>query len=532
MLPTFVIGLREGLEAALIVSIVATFLRRNNASLRGMWFGVAGGVLLSILVGVVLDLVEQSLPQREQEGMETVIGAVAVFFVTGMILWMRTHARTMKKELESAAAEALRDGTTTALAVMALLAVLREGFETSVFLLATFQSAGSAPAAMLGALLGILLAVVLGWGIYVGGVRLNLHRFFTVTGVFLVFVAAGLIMSGLRTAHEAGWVTVGQGRTTDLSWLTPSGSVRSALVTGVLGVQSDPRVIEVLGWLAYLVPMLAITLWPARYRPGPVLAQRLRLAGAVTMTVTAVALLAFVGRPAADVPATAPLDGSGSATLAVHGADATLALKSASGDATVPLRHPRSLDPSATSDGADTRWSATGVAGDLPARLSLTALMSYTGNRIPVGLSIATAPGPYAAAWSDSTKATVLTRDGGLVDAHTEGRLVLTITGGGLTSPRTFTVDSASWQVDPGYASATSARIADADATAHDRQVWKYWVPAVLVVMAGVVLLQARRQSRKLRRSESPSGDHDPARALATQAPVSEGKTVNVDSHA
>ena len=92
MLPTFVIGLREGLEAALIVSIIATFLRRNGASLRGMWLGVVAGVLLSIAVGVVLDIVEQSLPQAEQEGMETVIGLIAVFFVTGMIVWMRQHA--------------------------------------------------------------------------------------------------------------------------------------------------------------------------------------------------------------------------------------------------------------------------------------------------------------------------------------------------------------------------------------------------------------------------------------------------------
>src|SRR5262249_27070313 len=145
----------------------------------------------SIAVGVTLKLVEQGLPQRQQEGMETVIGAIAVFFVTGMILWMRTHARTMKKELESAAAAALKDGTTTALAVMAFLAVLREGFETSVFLLATFQSAGSAPSAMAGAVLGLLAAVALGWGIYAGGVRINMQRFFKVTGVFLVLVAAG-----------------------------------------------------------------------------------------------------------------------------------------------------------------------------------------------------------------------------------------------------------------------------------------------------------------------------------------------------
>ena len=93
MLPTFVIGLREGLEAVLVVSIIATFLRRNGASLRPMWYGVDGAVALSIGVGVALKVVEQTLPQRQQESMETVIGLVAVVFVTAMVLWMTTHAR-------------------------------------------------------------------------------------------------------------------------------------------------------------------------------------------------------------------------------------------------------------------------------------------------------------------------------------------------------------------------------------------------------------------------------------------------------
>ncbi|MBV9830144.1 MAG: FTR1 family protein, partial [Marmoricola sp.] len=228
MLPTFVIGLREGLEAALIVSIIATFLRRNGASLRGMWLGVAAGVALSLAVGVLLRVVEQSLPQRQQEGMETVIGLVAVCFVTGMILWMRTHARFMKRDLEQHASEALSDGTTTALVVMAFLAVLREGFETAVFLLATFQTATSAPSAIVGAVLGIAVSIGLGYGIYRGGVRLDMQRFFSVTGLFLVLVAAGLVLSAFRTAHEAGWVTVGQGTTVDLAWLAPPGSVQSA----------------------------------------------------------------------------------------------------------------------------------------------------------------------------------------------------------------------------------------------------------------------------------------------------------------
>ena len=228
MLATLVIGLREGLEAALIVGIIAAFLRKNGASMRPMWLGVALAVALSIAVGVGLDLVEQSLPQAGQEAMESVIGAVAIFFVTTMIVWMSAHARGLKRELEAEAAAALSRGGAYALAVMAFLAVLKEGFETSVFLLATFSAAQSAVTAVAGAVIGVLIAVGIGWGIYVGGVRLNLARFFRVTGAFLILVAAGLTVTALRTAHEAGWLNGGQQPTVDLSWLV--GSVAAAVV--------------------------------------------------------------------------------------------------------------------------------------------------------------------------------------------------------------------------------------------------------------------------------------------------------------
>ncbi|MCU1425461.1 MAG: iron permease, partial [Microbacteriaceae bacterium] len=123
MLATLVIGLREGLEAALIVGIIAAFLRRTNNSLRAMWFGVAAAVALSIGVGVVLEIISADLPQAQQEGLETIIGLIAVTFVTGMIAWMNTHARHMRRELEASAELALRDGTALALAGMAFLAV-------------------------------------------------------------------------------------------------------------------------------------------------------------------------------------------------------------------------------------------------------------------------------------------------------------------------------------------------------------------------------------------------------------------------
>lgn len=323
MLATLIIGLREGLEAALIVGIIAAFLRKNGRSLTAMWIGVALAVALSIAVGIALSWVEQDLPQAQQEGMESVIGAIAVCFVTGMILWMNTHARDMKRQLETEAASALGGAGLFALASMAFLAVLKEGFETSVFLLATFSAAQSTAWAAAGAVTGLLLAVAIGWGIYAGGVRINLSRFFRATGAFLVLVAAGLVVTALRTAHEAGWLNAGQQLVMDLSWLVAPGTVRSALLTGVLGIPADPRLVEGIGWLAYMIPVSLLIFWPASRRPGAAAAVRWRAAGAATSVVLAGLLAVLYAEPQtrlprlsaaaqAAVPAAAPVQKGGS----------------------------------------------------------------------------------------------------------------------------------------------------------------------------------------------------------------------------
>lgn len=266
MLPTFVIGLREGLEASLIVGIIAGFLGQQNkkSALRQVWIGVAIAIVICIAVGVGLEVLSADLPQAQQEGLETVIGLFAVAMVSYMVVWMRRHARDLKGELEGAAASALERGSSTALVAMAFLAVLREGFETVVFLLAAFQASTSPILAGSGALIGIALAVVLGYGIYKGGVKLNMARFFRITGVVLVLVAAGLVMTALHTAHEAGWVNFGQDRVADLSWLVQPGTPISSLITGMLGIQPYPVLVEVLAYAVYLVPMLAYLLWPQR----------------------------------------------------------------------------------------------------------------------------------------------------------------------------------------------------------------------------------------------------------------------------
>src|SRR4051794_31017286 len=268
MLPSFVIGLREGIEAALIVGIVAGFLRQEGRrdALRPMWLGVAAALAICVAVGAVLELLDEELPERGQEGLETIVGVAAIGIVSFMIVWMRRHARGLSGQLRDSARAALVSGSTGALVAMAFFAVIREGLETVVFLLAVFQSADDPGTAGFGALLGLATAIAIGFLIYGGGVRLNLARFFRITGFVLVLVAAGLVASTIHSAHEAGWLNTGQGQALDLTWLVVPGSWSSALLTGMLGWQPLPTHAEVIGYLVYLVPAALYVLWPAGVR--------------------------------------------------------------------------------------------------------------------------------------------------------------------------------------------------------------------------------------------------------------------------
>ena len=268
MIPTLVIALREGVEASLIVGIIAAFLVKEGRTdaIKQMWIGVGIAVALCLGIAVLLEVVGEQLPQKEQEGLETIIGLIAVSAVTYMIIWMRRNARGIKKALEGEAAHALARGSAMALVAMAFLAVLREGFETSVFLLAAFQDSTDTTAAGAGAIIGLLAAIAIGLGIYRGGVRINLTRFFRVTGLILVFVAAGLLSTSLHTAHEAGWFNDLQGQALDLTWLVQPGTISGSLLTGMLGLQPAPTVGEALIYALYAVPMVLYVLWPDRLR--------------------------------------------------------------------------------------------------------------------------------------------------------------------------------------------------------------------------------------------------------------------------
>ncbi|WP_144762983.1 iron uptake transporter permease EfeU [Curtobacterium sp. 9128] len=507
MLATLVIGLREGLEATLIVGIIAAFLRRNRVPLAPMWLGVGVAVLLSVAVGLGLQAVEQALPQAQQEGMEAVIGSVAVVFVTGMIVWMRTHARTLTKELEASAEQALGRGTAWALAGMAFLAVLKEGFETAVFLLATFQASSDTGLAALGAFVGVAGAVVVGYGIYTGGVRLNLSRFFTGTGVFLVFVAGGLVLTVLRRAHEAGWVVIGQQRTVDLSWLAPNGSVQGALVTGVLGIPPDPRVIEVLGWLAYVVPVLAISLWPRAWRPSTARVPRVRTAVASTLAVAAVVLAVAVPSGAVHTPSTVQATGDQtSVTAEVHGA--TAVLRTSGNGSSSRTDFPASSHRTVTREGVTAdRWrSRTSSSRDGgPGSLSLDDLVGIFG-RLPVGISPSTNPGPFRARWAVAQTTTLWSVGGGVLDATRSERSVITLSGGGLPSARTTSIDRSVFAVPDARVQRTAAAVAADRQRAAELALWKVWLPIALGVAAAVQFALALRD----RRRQATPPRHDP----------------------
>jgi high-affinity iron transporter len=268
MLPTYIIGLREGLEAALIVGIIAAFIKREGRddAMKFMWGGIAIAVAICVAVGVGLEVLGGQLPQRQQEMLETVIGLMAVGMITFMIVWMCRHAAELKDQLQGQAANALAQGSAMALIGMAFFAVIREGFETAVFLVAAFDGAANPLMAGVGALLGLTTALAIGYGIYRGGIRLNLSRFFRLTAAVLVLVAAGLLATTMHTAWEAGWITFGQSQALDLTWLVQPGTISSALLTGMLGLQPKPTQIELVAYVLYAVPMLLYVLWPRNSR--------------------------------------------------------------------------------------------------------------------------------------------------------------------------------------------------------------------------------------------------------------------------
>ena len=271
MFATYLIGLREGLEATLVVSILVAFLVKAERKDRlvQVWAGVGLAVVLSVFFGWLLSYTSTSLLQKTEhrELFEAITSIAAVVFVTWMIFWMRRAARSIAGELRSKLTDALAVGS-VAVAVMAFLAVVREGLETSLIFYSAVQGAGVDGGPLYALLGGIATAVLLGYLLYATAVRINLSTFFTWTGALLILVAAGILKYGVHDLQEAG-VLPGLGDVAfDISAVLDPTSWYAALLTGMFNITPAPTVLEVVAWVAYAVPVLLLFLRPTRRTPA------------------------------------------------------------------------------------------------------------------------------------------------------------------------------------------------------------------------------------------------------------------------
>lgn len=509
----FLIGLREGLEASLIVGILAAFLKRNGSSLRPLIIATVAAVALSIGVGVGLNVFSTALPQAQQEALETIIGIVAVVFVTTMILWMNSNAHSMRSSLESEAQSSLSTGGEKAMAGMAFLAIIKEGFETAVFLLAVFQasSAGSEWLGIVGAALGVIIAIVIGYLIYYGGARFNLGTFFKVTGPFLILVAAGFVANCFRTGHEAGWVNIGQAQVMDLSWLIQNDSVVGALLTGMFSIQADPRLIEVIAWVAYLVPVMIVYCWPSKFAFSFERRQLVKRIAAACCIVAAVGMFAFAPRVETDVAGnTRTVSGSADTsqvTLTEVSADAaTLEFETAEGHEAVEL--------SKVSDGELdglplTQWETTkSIQPDasLPSTITLNELRVMNGGRVPSGLNTERTPGPFEVSWGESATYSARTSNTSLIRASCDEKLLATLSGGGITGTKTVSVSAAlsgDWSVSDDEVSAAEGALQQAQLAAEEAKLWWLWCPIALIAVGVGLLASSAWDVRKRSLKES-----------------------------
>ncbi|MFF7471781.1 iron uptake transporter permease EfeU [Streptomyces sp. NPDC008092] len=270
MFSNYLIGLREGLEASLVVCILIAYLVKTGRTdaLKPIWIGIAVAVLIAMGFGCALEFGSQELTFEAQEALGGSLSVVAVGLVTWMVFWMRRTARHLKAELHGKLDAALAMGT-GALVATAFLAVGREGLETALFVWASVHAASDGtPRPLIGVALGLASAVFLGWLFYRGALRINLAKFFTWTGGMLVVVAAGVLAYGFHDLQEADWIPGLTNQAFDISGTVPPDSWYGTLLKGVFNFQPDPTVLQVTVWLLYLVPTLALFLAPVGFGSG------------------------------------------------------------------------------------------------------------------------------------------------------------------------------------------------------------------------------------------------------------------------
>jgi high-affinity iron transporter len=263
--PTFLIGLREGLEASLVVGILVAYLVKSGHGdrLRPVWSGIALAIGISLAFGAVLQFTSAELSFTAKEAFGGFASLLAVAFVTWMVFWMRRTARFLKTELQGRLDTALTLGP-LALALTAFVAVGREGLETALFLWAAVQSTQQTASPIIGAVLGLLASVALGWLLYKRALNLNLKTFFTWTGAGLVIVAAGVFSYGVHDLQEAGILPGLNTLAFDVSDTISPSSWYGTLLKGVLNFSPRTSVLEAVAWVSYVVPVLYLFFRPSR----------------------------------------------------------------------------------------------------------------------------------------------------------------------------------------------------------------------------------------------------------------------------
>ena len=269
MFGNFLIGLREGLEAALVVGILVAYLVRTGRRdlLPQIWSGVGLAVAISLGLGALLTFGPKGLSFEAQEAIGGTLSLVAVAFVTWMIFWMARTSRHLKGEIEGRMEQAIGTGR-WALVLVAIFAVGREGLETALFLWAAAQSAGSASQPIIGGLIGLLVAVVLGVLIYRGAVHLDLGKFFRWTGGFLVIVAGGVLAYAIHDLQEAGILPGLHNLAFDVSKQVPPDSWYGTLLKGTVNFSPQTTWLELFAWVAYIVPVMYLFVRMVRTPPA------------------------------------------------------------------------------------------------------------------------------------------------------------------------------------------------------------------------------------------------------------------------
>ena len=257
MLSTFIIALREGLEAALIVGILVAYVVRTDRRhlLKPLWTGVGVALVASLALGGLLAFTSAELSDRGEELFAGVTSFAAVGLVTWMVFWMKRTARNLRNELHGKIDGALVGGPIS-LALVAFFAVAREGLETALFVYSNFKTVGVASTATVGLVLGLGLAVFLGYAIYNRTVKLDLAKFFTITGVALVIIAAGVLSYGIHEFQELGYLPGVDSFLWDVTPWIAKESLLGSLLGGLVGFDTTTSFVQFVGWSIYLLAVL------------------------------------------------------------------------------------------------------------------------------------------------------------------------------------------------------------------------------------------------------------------------------------